>query len=341
MSTMKVARFEEANGELKFAEQPIPEPEGSQVRIKVKACGICHSDIFAQYGMGGAFPRVPGHEVAGVVEKLGPGVTKFKIGDRVGLGWFGGCCQDCDPCVHQNAWVCCDKAGQNIPGITYDGGYAEYCLGEQDALARIPDGLTFVEAGPLCCAGVTVFNALRNSNAKVGDVVAVVGIGALGHLGVQYAAKMGFRTVAVSRGTDKKDECINELGAHLYIDSKADDAGIELGKLGGARVILICGGPASMVPGLMNGLGVNGEILIVAAMNGEITVKPIDMMGKRNSIRVWASGDGRDSQATMEFSDNFKVRAKLEEFSFDDAPKAYNRVMNELPHFKVVLKMED
>src|SRR5437867_7900275 len=300
MSTkMKAAQISKPGGDFEFVERDIPEPDPGQVRVKVEACGICHSDVLIKEGFwpGIQYPRVPGHEVAGRIDAVGSGVTEWKNGQRVGVGWHGGHCFQCEQCRRGDFAMCVNR---KITGIDFDGGYAEHMIAPAAALAAIPDELPAQEAGPFMCAGVTVFNALRHSGARGGDVVAVHGIGGLGHLGVQYARQMGFVTVAIGRGRDK-EALARKLGAHHYVDSEASDAAAELQKLGGARVILATAPNAKASSALVPGLGVNGNLLIPAAPLEPLTVSVIPLIMGRQSVSGWYSGTARDSQDTLEF----------------------------------------
>src|SRR5438874_10124024 len=271
MSKMHVVQVTRPNGPLEIVEREMPEPAAGSVRIKVEACGICHSDSVTKEGTwpGIQYPRVPGHEIAGVIDAVGAGVAGWKDGQRVGVGWHGGHCGYCDSC-RRGDFVTCQVAAQ-IPGIAYDGGYAEYMIAPAGALALIPEGLSAVEAGPLMCAGVTTFNSLRNSGARAGDLVAILGVGGLGHLGIQFAAKMGFRTVAIARGMDK-EPLARKLGASHYIDSRTQDPAAELLKFGGAKIILatVTSGKAMSV--VLGGLGVNGKLIVVGAADEPLEV---------------------------------------------------------------------
>src|SRR5438477_9070222 len=295
---MKAAQISKPGGDFELVERDIPQPGPGQVRVKVEACGICHSDVLVKDGLwpGLQYPRVPGHEIAGRVDAVGDRVTNWKKGARVGVGWHGGHDFTCDQCRRGDFAMCVNR---KITGIDYDGGYAEYMIAPAEALAALPRGLPAEEAGPFMCAGVTVFNALRNSGARPGDVVAVQGIGGLGHLGVQYARRMGFETVAVGRGRDK-EALARKLGAHHYIDSGAGDAAAELQKLGGARVILATAPNAKAISALVDGLSVNGKLVVPAAPNEPLTVSMMSMIAGRRSVAGWYSGTAKDSQDTLE-----------------------------------------
>ena len=336
MSKMQVAQIARPNGPFELVERDVPEPGAGAVRIRVDACGICHSDAFTKAGTfpGVSYPRVPGHEVAGVIEAVGAGVAGWAAGDRVAVGWHGGHCGHCDSC-RRGDFVTCQVAPQ-IPGITYDGGYAAYMVAPTGALARIPEGLSAVEAGPLMCAGITTFNALRHSGARPGDLVAVLGVGGLGHLGVQFAAKMGFRTVAIARGPEK-EPLARQLGASAYIDSRAQDPAAALVKLGGARVILatVTNGPA--MTAVLGGLGLNGTLLIVGAAAEPLEVPPLLLIGGRRSIQGWPSGSSIDSQDTLAFSALTGVRPMNEVFPLARVTEAFDRMMSGQARFRVVL----
>ncbi len=336
MPTMRVIQVSRPGGPFELVERPIPEPGAGQVRIKVEACGVCHSDSFAKEGQwpGIQYPRVPGHEVAGVVDAVGAGVAGWMPGRRVGVGWYGGHCGHCDSCRRGDFLTC--RTDQHICGISYDGGYGEYMIAPAQALALIPDGLSPVEAGPLMCAGITTFNALRNSGARAGDLVAILGVGGLGHLGVQFAAKMGFRTVAIARGKDKEPLARN-LGAHHYIDSLSQDPAAELSKLGGAGVILATVTDGAAMTAVLGGLGINGKLIILGAAAEPLAVPGIFLLGGRRSILGWPSGTAMDSQDTLAFSVLTGVRAMTQVFSLEHAAEAYDLMMSGKARFRVVL----
>jgi len=335
--TMKVAQISKAGGEWELVERAIPEPGPRQVRIKIEACGICHSDMIVKEGgwPGLQYPRVPGHEIAGRIDSLGAGVSPWKPGQRVGVGWHGGHCFTCEQCRRGDFAMC---ANRKITGVDSDGGYAEYMIAREEALAAIPENLPAEEAGPFMCAGVTVFNALRNSGARPGDVVAVHGIGGLGHLGVQYARQMGFRTVAVGRGTDKA-KLASELGAHYYIDSGASDASAELQKLGGARVILATAPNAKAISALVDGLGVDGTLLVPAAPSEPLTISVLPLIMGRRSVSGWYSGTARDSQDTLEFSALTGVHPMIEKYPLSRVSEAFEQMHSGKVRFRVVLTM--
>ena len=338
MPKMRVVQVTRANGPFEMVEQEIPEPVAGSVRIKVEACGICHSDAMTKEGLwpGIEYPRIPGHEVAGIIDALGAGVAGWTVGQRVGVGWHGGHCGYCDSC-RRGDFVTCQVALQ-VPGIAYNGGYAEYMIAPAGALASIPEGLSAVEAGPLMCAGVTTFNPLRNSGARPGDLVAILGIGGLGHLGVQFAAKMGFRTVAIARGMDK-EPLAKKLGASSYIDSKAQDPAAELQKLGGAKVVLATVTNGDAMSATLGGLGVDGQLVVLGAAAEPLQVPGIPLLLGRRSILGWPSGSSIDSQDTLSFSLLTGVRAMSEIFPLERAAEGYEHMMSGKARFRAVLKM--
>ncbi len=339
MSKMRVVHVTRPNGPFEMVEREIPEPGPGQVRIKVEACGICHSDSVTKEGLfpGIQYPRAPGHEVAGIVDAVGPGVAGWRAGQRVGVGWYGGHCGYCESC-RRGDFVTCQIAPQT-PGITYDGGYADYLVAPATALALIPEGLSAVEAGPLMCAGITTFNALRNSGARPGDTVAVLGVGGLGHLGIQFAAKMGFKTVAIARGADK-ESLVRKLGAQHYIDSQASDAAAELVKLGGARIILATVTSGKAMSAALGGLGVDGKLVIVGAPTDPLEVPALPLLFGRRSIMGWPSGTSIDSQDTLAFSVLTGVRAMTEVFPLERAAEAYEHMMSGKARFRAVITTE-
>jgi len=327
-----------AKGDFKLIERDVPEPKAGEVRIKVLACGICHSDSITKEGLfpNISYPRVPGHEVAGVIEALGAGVQGRKVGQHVGIGWFGGSCGYCDSC-RRGDYLTCQIAPQ-IPGITYDGGYADHMIAPAAALALTPAELSPTDIGPLMCAGVTTFNSLRHSGARGGDVVAILGIGGLGHLGVQYAKKMGFNTVAIARGQDKAP-LARQLGADHYIDTQASDPAAELMKLGGAKVILATVTSGKAMSAVVKGLGIDGKLVVLGAPLEPLEISAFDLIGARRSIAGWPSGTSIDSEDTMNFSAHTGVRSMNEVYPLDKAPEAYERMMSGKARFRVVLTM--
>ena len=334
MATMKAVQVTKANGPFEIVERDIPEPGPGQVRIKVEACGICHSDAFVKSGAfpGLVMPRIPGHEIAGRVDAVGPNVTMWKKGDRAGVGWHGGHCFECNAC-RKGLFINCDKA--QVTGISYDGGYAEYAVVQASAAARIPEALDAADAGPLLCAGVTTYNALRNSGARPGDTVAVQGIGGLGHLAIQYAARMGFRTVAVSSGADK-EELARQLGAHEYIDTAKVPAAEGLQKLGGADLVLATAPHAEAIASTVNGLKARGKLLIVAAPFEPLPISAFGLLSGK-TIAGWPSGSSIDSEETMAFSALTNVRPRIEKFKLDQAEEAFAKMMANKVRFRAVL----
>jgi D-arabinose 1-dehydrogenase-like Zn-dependent alcohol dehydrogenase len=334
MTTMRVAQVSRPNGPLEIVEREIPEPGPGWVRIRVQACGICHSDALTKEGTwpGIEYPRVPGHEVAGVIDAAGKGVGGLKAGQQVGVGWNGGYCGQCDHCRRGDFFACVTG---RITGISHDGGYAEYMVAPASAVALMPAGLLPAEAAPLMCAGLTTFNALRNSGARPGEVVAILGLGGLGHLGIQYAAKMGFHAVGIARGRDK-EPLARRLGAAAYIDSQAQDPAAELLKLGGAAVILATATSGEAMSAVQGGLAVNGTLMVVGAAHS-MQVSPLLLLAGRRSVKGWASGTSIDGQDTLAFSARTGVRSMNETFPLERAPEAYDRMMSGKARFRVVL----
>jgi D-arabinose 1-dehydrogenase-like Zn-dependent alcohol dehydrogenase len=332
---MRVVQIAKPHAPHELVERPVPEPGRRDVRIKVEACGICHSDSYPVEGTfpGIKYPIVPGHEVAGRVDAVGADVTTWKVGQRVGVGWFGGNCGVCPSCRRGDFIHC--RVGK-VTGLHYDGGYADYMIAPLEALAAIPDDLSAVDAGPLLCAGITTFNALRHSGARAGDLVAILGVGGLGHLGVQFARRMGFHTVAIARGQDKKALAL-ELGAHRYIDSQAEDAAKVLTKMGGAKLILATVTNAPAMTAVIEGLGIDGKLLVVGASPEPIEVTPIQLLGARREIAGWPSGTAVDSEDTMRFSTLQGVKPMIETYPLEKAADAYARMMSGKARFRVVL----
>jgi D-arabinose 1-dehydrogenase-like Zn-dependent alcohol dehydrogenase len=332
---MRAVQVPRPNGPFEIVEREIPEPGFGLVRIQVQACGVCHSDSLTKEGAfpGIQYPRVPGHEVVGRIDAVGPGVVAWKPGQRVGVGWHGGNCGYCDACRRGNFFAC--QTFSLVTGITSDGGYAEYLLARAEAVARVPDELSAVEAAPLMCAGVTTFNCLRNSGARPGEIVAVVGLGGLGHLAVQYAAKMGFRTVAIGRGDDK-EKLARELGAWRYIDNAAQDPAAELVKLGGAKVILATVTSEDAMKAVEGGLAINGTLMLIGAVPS-LEVSPLFLLLGCRSVKGWYSGTSIDSQDTLAFSVASGVRSMNEVFPLERAEEAYARMMSGGARFRVVL----
>ena len=336
MSTkMNAAQISKPGGDWELIERDIPEPSAGEVRVKVEACGICHSDSLVKEGLwpGLQYPRVPGHEIAGRIDEVGGSVVEWKKGQRVGVGWHGGHCFVCGQCKRGDFAMCVNR---KVTGFDFDGGYAEYMIAPATALAAIPDELPAEEAGPFMCAGVTVHNALRNSGARAGEVVAVHGIGGLGHLGVQYARQMGFETVAINRGNDK-EPLARQLGAHHYIDATAQDVVSELQKLGGARVILATAPNAQAISVLVDGLAPSGKLLVPAAPAEPLTINVFSLITRRSSVAGWYSGTARDSQDTLEFSSLSGVHPMIEKYPLDRVAEAYEQMHSGKVRFRVVL----
>jgi D-arabinose 1-dehydrogenase-like Zn-dependent alcohol dehydrogenase len=335
--TMKVAQISKAGGDFEIVEREIPKPGAGEVRIKVQACGVCHSDVLTKEGAwpGIQYPRVPGHEVAGIVDELGAGVSVWKKGQRVGVGWHGGQDGTCPSCRRGDFRNC---QNLKISGISYDGGYQEYMLAPVEALAAIPENLSDVEAGPLLCAGITTFNALRHSGAFPGDLVAVSGIGGLGHLGIQFANKFGYRVAAIGRGSEKA-ALAKKLGATVYIDTKSTNAAEALQKMGGARVILATAPSSKAMSELIDGLGPNGKLMVVGATSDPIEVTPIQLISGSRSIQGWSSGTPTDSEDTLRFAELTGVRPMTETYPLEKAAEAYARMMSGKAQFRVVLTM--
>ena len=335
MPSMRAVQVKNANGPFELVEREIPTPAAGQVLIKVEACGICHSDALTKLGVfpGITYPRVPGHEVVGIIDKVGERVPNWKPGRRVGVGWHGGHCGHCPSCRRGDFVTC---ANLQIPGISYDGGYADYMVAPFEALAAIPDDLQAAEAAPLLCAGITTYNALRNSGVRAGDTVAVLGIGGLGHLGVQFAAKMGCRTVAIARGADK-GPLARQLGAHHYLDSTTQDVAAELKKLGGARVILSTVTNSPAMSAVLGGLAVDGKMIVVGASPDPIEVSPFLLIGGRRGIQGWPSGTSIESEDTLAFSVLANIRPMIETMPLERAAEAYERMMSGAARFRMVI----
>jgi D-arabinose 1-dehydrogenase-like Zn-dependent alcohol dehydrogenase len=334
---MTVAQISKPGGDFEVVEREIPRPAAGQVRIKVQACGVCHSDVLTKEGLwpGIQYPRIPGHEVAGLIDEVGAGVTAWKKGQRAGVGWHGGHDGTCRECRRgdfrncRNAQVC---------GISYDGGYQEYMLAPVEALVPIPQSLKDAEAAPLLCAGITTYNALRHSGAMPGDLVAVQGIGGLGHLGIQFANKFGYKVAAIGRGAENA-ALAKKLGATLYIDSQATNAAEELQKLGGAKVIAATAPSSKAMSELVDGLGPNGKLMVIGAGSDSIEVTPLQLINGSRAIQGWASGTPADSEDTLNFAELTGVRAMIETYPLDKAAEAYARMMSGKAEFRVVLTM--
>ena len=335
MTKMRAVQIPRANGPFELVERNIPEPGAAQVRIRVQACGICQSDSFPKEGAfpGIRYPIVPGHEIVGVIDATGPGVTEWRTGQRVGVGWHGGHCGHCPPC-RRGDFISCRYL--QTPGITYDGGYAEYMVAPTKALALVPEELGPTEAAPLLCAGITTYNALRSSGAKAGDLVAVLGLGGLGHLAVQFAAKMGFDTVAIARG-QAKEASARQLGARHYLDSTAQDVAADLTRQGGARVILATVTSAKAMSALVGGLSINGKLVVVGISADPIEVSPAQLVRGRHALQGWPSGTAIDSQDTLAFSAHQGVRPIVETMPLERAAAAYERMMSGKARFRMVL----
>src|SRR6478672_2131330 len=334
---MKAAQISKPGGDFELVEREIPEPGAGEVRIKVQACGICHSDVFTKEGSwpGIQYPRVPGHEVAGIIDQVGGGVSAWQKGQRVGVGWHGGQDNTCRECRRGDFGNC---RNLKIPGISYDGGYQQYMVAPVEALAAIPESLNDTEAAPLLCAGITTFNALRHSGAFPGDLVAVQGIGGLGHLGIQFANKFGYKVAAIGRGSENEG-LAKKLGASVYIDSKATNAAVALQKLGGAQVILATAPSSKAMSALIDGLGPNGKLMVIGAAFDPIEVTPIQLIGGSRSIQGWAAGTRIDAEDTLRFAELTGVRPMIETFPLEKAGEAYARMMSGDAQFRVVLTM--
>jgi len=335
MPKMKVMQVSKPGGPFELVEREIPVPGPGQVRLRVEACGVCHSDMYAKEGLwpGLQYPRVPGHEVAGVIDAVGLGVAGWKKGQRAGVGWYGGHCGHCHAC-RRGDFINCATMG--VTGLTYDGGYEEYMLAPSDAVAAMPDGITPEDAAPLLCAGITTFNALRHSGALPSQLVAVQGVGGLGHLAIQFANKFGYTVAAVSRGQDNA-KLARKLGAHHYIDSQATDPAAELQKLGGAAVILCTAPNAKAMTALIDGLGKNGKMVIVGASMEPIEVTPAQLIRGNKGLQGWASGTSTDSEDTLKFAVLTGVRPMIEKYPLERAAEAYDRMMSGKAEYRVVL----
>jgi D-arabinose 1-dehydrogenase-like Zn-dependent alcohol dehydrogenase len=334
---MKVAQISKPGADFEIVERKIPEPTPGQVRIKVQACGICHSDMLTKEGAwpGIQYPRIPGHEVAGIVDKVGDGVSEWKKGQRVGVGWHGGHDNTCRECRRGDFRNC---QNLQIPGISYDGGYQQYMVAPAEALVPIPESLSDIDAAPLLCAGITTYNALRHSGALPGDLVAVQGIGGLGHLGIQFANKFGHKVVAIGRGSENA-ALAKKLGASVYIDSAAANAAEALQKLGGAQVILATAPSSKAMSELFDGLGPNGKLMVIGAAPEPIEVTPAQFINGSRTIQGWASGTPADIEDTLHFSELSGVRPMIETYPLERAAEAYERMMSGKAQFRVVLTM--
>ncbi len=338
MTTMQAVRVPAAGADFEIAEVPVPSPDAHEVRIRVEACGICHSDAFVKEGTfpGIDYPRVPGHEVAGIVDAVGNDVTQWSSGDRVGVGWHGGHCFTCDAC-RTGDFVNCENG--LVTGIHFDGGYAEYMTAPAEAVAKMPDDLSAEEAAPLLCAGITTYNALRNQDLRPGDRVAVQGIGGLGHLALQYAVEMGFEVVALSTSVDKEPLAL-DLGATHFIHATNEDPAEALQALGGADLILATAPNADAITSVVGGLGRDGALVIVAATGESVEVPPMALIQGRRSVSGWPSGDAKDSEDTLDFSALTGVVPEIEPFPLTEAGTAYDRMISNEARFRAVLTME-
>jgi D-arabinose 1-dehydrogenase-like Zn-dependent alcohol dehydrogenase len=337
MRQMKVAQVPSPGAAFQMVEREIPEPDARQVRIKVQACGLCHSDVLTKEGLwpGIQYPRIPGHEVAGVIDELGAGVSKWKKGQRVGVGWHGGQDNTCRECRRGDFRNC---RNLKIPGISYDGGYQQYMVAPVEALVSMPESLGDSEAAPLLCAGITTYNSLRHSGALPGDLVAVQGIGGLGHLGIQFANKFGYKVAAIGRGSENA-ALAKKLGASVYIDSQSTNAAEALQKLGGAQVILATAPSSKAMSELIDGLGPNGKLMVIGATFDPIEVTPIQLISGSRSIQGWASGTPADSEDTLRFAELTGVRPMIETYPLEKADEAYARMLSGKAQFRVVLTM--
>ncbi|MGA3053378.1 MAG: alcohol dehydrogenase [Candidatus Korobacteraceae bacterium] len=337
VGTMRVAQVSSPGADFEIVEREIPKPDAGQVRIKVQACGVCHSDVLTKEGLwpGIQYPRVPGHEVAGVIDEVGAGVSAWKKGQRAGVGWHGGQDNTCRECRRGDFRNC---RNVKVCGISYDGGYQEYMVAPVEALVPIPETLTDVEAAPLLCAGITTYNALRHSGALPGDLVAVQGIGGLGHLGIQFAQKFGYKVAAIGRGPENA-ALAKKLGASVYIDSKSTNAAEALQKLGGARVILATAPSSKAMSELIDGLGPNGKLMVIGATSDPIEVTPLQLINGSRTIQGWASGTAADSEDTLRFAELTGVRPMIETYPLEKAAEAYARMLSGKAEFRVVLTM--
>ncbi|HTX33410.1 MAG TPA: alcohol dehydrogenase [Bryobacteraceae bacterium] len=337
VAPMRVAQIPGPGADFQIVDREIPKPGVAQVRIKVQACGICHSDVLTKEGQwpGIQYPRVPGHEVAGIVDEVGAGVTGWKQGQRVGVGWHGGQDNTCPSCRRGDFRNC---RNLKIPGISYDGGYQEYMIAPIEALVPIPEGLSDVDAAPLLCAGITTYNALRHSGAMPGDLVAVLGIGGLGHLGIQFANKFGYKVAAIGRGPGNAD-LAKKLGANLYIDSKSTNAAQALQKLGGAQVILSTAPSSKAMSELFDGLAPNGRLMVIGVTFDALEITPVQLITGSRTIQGWAAGTPADSEDTLRFAELTGVRAMIETYPLEKAAEGYARMLSGAAQFRVVLTM--
>lgn len=335
---MRAVCVPEAGADFQVVEVEIPEPGPGEVRIKVEACGICHSDVFVKEGSypGVSYPRIPGHEVIGVVDAVGDDVKRLSRGDRVGVGWHGGHCFRCDAC-RAGDFILCENA--EITGLTFDGGYAEYMVAPEHAVASVPEGMEAAPAAPLLCAGITVFNAMRNAGLRPGDLVAVQGLGGLGHLAVQYAARSGYEVVAISTSSDKAS-LAKELGAHHFINAKEEKVSKRLRELGGAALVLATAPSASAIESVIGGIGRNGKVIVVGVPESAVEVPIGKILGKRGAVGAWASGDAFDSEQTLKFSHLTDTMAMIETFPLEEAATAYKKMLDNEVRFRAVLVID-
>jgi D-arabinose 1-dehydrogenase-like Zn-dependent alcohol dehydrogenase len=334
---MKAAQVPKPGAEFQIVEREIPTPAAGQVRIKVQACGVCHSDVFTKEGAwpGIQYPRAPGHEVAGIIDEVGAGVPEWKKGQRIGVGWHGGHDGTCRECKRGDFRHCRNR---QVPGISYDGGYQEYMVAPISALVAIPDALSGVDAAPLLCAGITTYDALRQSGALPGDLVAVQGIGGLGHLGIQFASKFGYKVAAIGLGSESAT-LAKELGASVYIDSKATNAAQALQKLGGAQAILATAPSSKAMSPLIDGLAPNGKLMVIGVASEPIEVTPVQLITGSRAIQGYVSGTPTDSEDTLAFAELTGVRAMIETYPLEKAAEAYARMLSGKAQFRVVLTM--
>jgi len=334
---MKVAQISKPGGDFEIVERDIPEPDAGQVRIKVQACGVCHSDVLTKEGLwpGIQYPRIPGHEVVGIIDEVGSGVSTWKMGQRVGVGWHGGQDGTCRECRRGDFRNC---RNLKISGISFDGGYQQYMVAPLEALVAVPDGLSDTEAAPLLCAGITTYNALRHSGALPGDLVAVQGVGGLGHLGIQFAQKFGYKVAAIGRGSENAP-LAKKLGANVYIDGVASNAAEQLQKMGGARAILATAPSSKAMSELIDGLGPNGTLMVIGAAFDPIEVTPVQLITGSRAIQGWSSGTAADSEDTLNFAELTGVRPMIETYPLERAGEAYARMMSGKAQFRVVLTM--
>ena len=337
IAPMKAAQIPKAGADFEIVEREIPNPSAAQVRIKVQACGVCHSDVFTKEGYwpGIQYPRVPGHEVVGIIDELGDGVSEWKKGQRIGVGWHGGHDNTCLSCRRGDFRNC---RNLKIPGISYDGGYEQFMVAPVEALTTMPEGLSDVEAAPLLCAGITTYNALRHSGALPGDLVAVLGIGGLGHLGIQFANKFGYKVAAVGRGSESA-ALAKKLGASVYIDNKVTNPAEELQKMGGAQVILGTAPSSKSMTDVIDGLAPNGKLMVVGVESEPIQVTPVQLVNGSRNIQGWASGTPADAEDTLRFAELTGVRPMIETYPLEKAGEAYAHMMSGKAQFRVVLRM--